>query len=116
MPPSRSAYSPPPRSAPVVRDIDRERVRSGEYSVGSRRPSAYDSRDPPPVKRSRMDDMPPSRGLTSRDAPLMRVPPSRDGPSRGMSREGLSRESARAPPRGPPRDGGRGGPPPTFRR
>lgn len=114
LPPSRSTYSPPPRSAPVVRDIDRDRVRPSEYSVGTRRPATYDSREPPPVKRSRMDDLAPSRGLTSRDMTLSRGPPPRDGPPRGMSREG-PRDTGRVPLRGPPRDGGRGGPA-SFRR
>lgn len=101
---SRSAYSPPPRGAPMGREMDRDRGR-GDYSPGSRRPAPYDSRGPAPIKRARADDMPPSRG-----------PPSRDGPPRGMSRDGPPRDSSRGPPRGPPRDSGRGGPPQTFRR
>lgn len=96
LPPSRSAYSPPPRSAPISRDMERDRIR--EYSPGARRPAQYESRGAPPMKRSRVDDMPPPRGLSTREAPPRGIP-------RG-----------RSPPRAPPRDSGRGAPPPTFRR
>ena len=97
-PPTRSAYSPP-RSAPISRDFDRDRSR--DYSPGARRPAPYDSpRGGPPIKRARPDDML-SRGLGTRD-----------GPPRGIVRDPPMRDS----PRGPPRDGGRGGGPPMYRR